>query len=386
MKRILILLLVLLNFGLLHTNAGDSKLELVEVADQAVETVAIETKYDYKKSYEISKKIWELVNKYYYSIVFDKKDEAKIYWDIEKKIVEYNKVSKRNSYYKESTINEFLDYPNNQEIINKLWYHTIKYYNDYSGENSLFLKEHKISLDEIKLNNKVEWLYLWIKVDEFNQNDRYSDKQPTRLKTIYTKYNKDKKVHFTKVNLEKYKWKIKIDISKIIKKIDTKKSYRISFNFYLKKWDNYISLINRNIINYFSFDKYTVKSFLDRKYREETNPRWNYYSNNSARETLEENLNNKLKIIFDKIKSKKTEKEYLSFLETVKTKVITFSSDKEKYDNLVESIIDNNSFNIAYKKYKKYKDQEKIINTLLVFVSNEIYENTLEDTISDFIK
>jgi hypothetical protein len=101
---------------------------------------------------------------------------------------------------------------------------------------------------------------------------------------------------------------------------------------------------------------------------------------------LEENLNNKLKIIFDKIKSKKTEKEYLSFLEIVKTKIITFSADREKYDNLVENIVDNKSFNIAYKKYKRYKDQEKIVNILLVFISNEIYENTLEDTISDFIK
>jgi len=182
----------------------------------------------------------------------------------------------------------------------------------------LFVKEHKISLDEIKINDKIEWLYLWIKIDDFSQNDEYSIKQDWVLKTIYTKYNKDNKVHFTKVDLEKYDWKVKIDISKIIKEIDTKKWYNVSFNFYLKKWDNYISLLNKGITNYFSFDTFTISCVLDRKYREETNPKWKYYSNNSTREKIEENLNNKLKIIFDKIKSKKTEKEYLSFLETVK--------------------------------------------------------------------
>jgi len=41
---------------------------------------------------------------------------------------------------------------------------------------------------------------------------------------------------------------------------------------------------------------------------------------------------------------------------------------------------------MSYKKYKKYRDQEKIVSILLVFISNEIYENTLEDIISDFIK
>jgi len=66
MKKILVLLLVLLNFSLLQTNAGELK------------SAVVETKYDYEKSYEISKKIRDL-DKYYYSIVFEKNDEDKIY-------------------------------------------------------------------------------------------------------------------------------------------------------------------------------------------------------------------------------------------------------------------------------------------------------------------
>ena len=373
LKKIIISLLVLLTFWIWITNAWSEK-KIIE-------------KYDWQKSYQVAREIRELVNKYYYAIIFEKNDEKEIYWNIEKKLVKYNKISKRNVYSKEAKIKDFLDNSNNQEIINTLWYHTIQYsrYNDYSKNSSLFNKEHTIDLSNIKLNNKIEWLYLWIKIDEFEKKDRYNYNLLWKLKSVYTKYDKNKNIHFNKVNLDKYTWKIKINILKIKKEINFEKSYKISLNFYLKKWNNYIALVNSNIIDIFSFDKYTIKDSFSRKYREETNPRGNYYWNNNSQERLEVALNNKLKTIFDKIKSKKTEKEYILFLEGVKGKIINFSSDREKYDNLVKDITNNKTFNIAYKKYKKYKDQEKIINILLVFISNEIYENTLEDTISDFI-
>jgi len=59
MKKILVLLLVLLNFSLLQTNAGELKSAVVETptgTPTGTPTDALEIKYDYEKSYEVSKK------------------------------------------------------------------------------------------------------------------------------------------------------------------------------------------------------------------------------------------------------------------------------------------------------------------------------------------
>ncbi|MDQ7009390.1 MAG: hypothetical protein Q9M94_03815 [Candidatus Gracilibacteria bacterium] len=393
MKKILVILLALLSFSLLQTNAGELKSVITETVSKTA-IKAVEDKYDYEKSYKLFLEINNLVKKYYYSMVFDEGDESEKYIEIEEKIKKLNEYSKlnfqNNRYSKEVTINEFLSNSDNQEIINALGYHSIRYnsYNDSSINNSLFIKEHNIDLSNIKLNDKIDGIYLGMKINRVKKQENDYElkrKLPTiennNLKNIYTKDN-SKEIDFQKIDLKSFDGKINVNISKLVKNLKSDERINVQINLYIKKGDFYISFLKRNINDYFSFDRYTIKNFLDRKHREETNPR----GNPSNIEKLEENLNNKLKTIFDKIKLQKTEEEYISFLETVKTKIITFSNDREKYDKLIENIKDDKSYNIAYKKYKKLKDQEKVVNILLVFISNEILENTLEETISDFIK
>jgi len=61
-------------------------------------------------------------------------------------------------------------------------------------------------------------------------------------------------------------------------------------------------------------------------------------------------------------------------------------NNKDKYEILYSSVVDEKSYNLAYIKYENIKDKEKIIQTLFLFVNEEIYNSQLEDTISEFIK
>ena len=385
MKKLLILVLLSLSFWTTYASYWIEK--VVETAKE------IPTKYDYYKAEKLYKEVSDSVNKYYYNIVFEKWNKDSDYKTIEKKLNEYNKYRKLNSYYKysqEAKVSDIINNVNTQEIINTLWYHTISYnrYDDYSNNNSLFIKEYNISdIKNIKLNDKIDWIYLWLKFDKINIENRYDKRNNNKyLKNIYTKYDNKNWIAFKKIDLEKFDWKIKININKFVKEINKDEIYWISFNFYIKKWDNYIKLIKYNINSTFTFDKYSITRALERKYMEETNPNEVYYRNSSINTKLDEVLNEKLKTIFEKIKNKKTNWEYLAFLENVKSKIIKFTKDREKYTKLVEEVKDEKSFQNAFSKFKKYKKQEKIVNILLVFISNEIYQNTLEDTIKDFIK
>ncbi|MDQ7022885.1 MAG: hypothetical protein Q9M97_05120 [Candidatus Gracilibacteria bacterium] len=84
MKKILVILLALLSFSLLQTNAGELKSVITETVSKTA-IKAVEDKYDYEKSYKLFLEINNLVKKYYYSMVFDEGDESEKYIEIERK-------------------------------------------------------------------------------------------------------------------------------------------------------------------------------------------------------------------------------------------------------------------------------------------------------------
>ena len=397
MKKILALLLITLSFGLLQTNAGESKIELVEKAGYAVKTAPdiVPVKYDYNKTYKLESEITKLVDNYYHAIVFKKWNEQEFYSKASKKFKEYKKMSEWRYWHNKLEFSHFINNPKNQRILNELGYHR-KYVNRYSNnsnDNTFFVKNYDIDLKDIKLNDKVEWLYLWMKVNTYNQ-DKYFQKVQKwglnikKLASVYTKHN-HKEVKFKKIDLETFDWKIKIDISKIIKEFKKWNEYNVAFNFYFKVDDNYVSLLTYSINSNFNFSEYSIQRSFEQKYRKETNPTNNYYYRdrwNSINEKMEEKLNEKLSSIFKKIEAWKTKSEYINFLKLVKSKVIAFTNNRTKYNELYTIVKDQKSYNSAYSKYIKIKDKEKVVNLLLLFITNEIYENELEWTIKDFIK
>lgn len=388
MKKILILLLIALSFNFSQTNAGESKME-----KKIVPT------YSYEKSYKLEKEIMNLSNEYYYAIVFKKWNEQEIYSKASKKFDEYKKMNEGKYWFDSLELSYFMNNPNSQRILNELGYHSkyVDRYGSKTSDDTFFVKNFNIDLKDIKLNDKVEWIYFWMKVNSFEKNeDRLYDdiKKLTpkikNLASVYTKYN-SKEVEFKKIDLDKFDWKVQIDITKIIKKFKEWNQYRVAFNFYFKVGDNYVALLKYNINSSFSFDKYSIQRSFEQKYINETTPIEDYSYNyinksNSVKDKTEEKLNEKLSTIFNKIKEWKTKAEYIKFLKVVKTKVLKFNNNKEKYNELYTLVKDKKSYDSTYSKYLKIKDKEKIVNILLLFINNEIYENDLETTIQDFIK
>ncbi|MDQ7022886.1 MAG: hypothetical protein Q9M97_05125 [Candidatus Gracilibacteria bacterium] len=160
-----------------------------------------------------------------------------------KKLNEYSKLNfQNNRYSKEVTINEFLSNSDNQEIINALGYHSIRYnsYNDSSINNSLFIKEHNIDLSNIKLNDKIDGIYLGMKINRVKKQENDYElkrKLPTiennNLKNIYTKDN-SKEIDFQKIDLKSFDGKINVNISKLVKNLKSDERINVQINLYIK--------------------------------------------------------------------------------------------------------------------------------------------------------
>ena len=276
-----------------------------------------------------------------------------------------------------------MDNIDTKEILKKLKATNIKFDYRYNRESTFFKKNFKIDLSSLLKDDKE--LYIGSKLNNIielrkkEKNDKYETKMGYSVDRLWNIYfwEKIKDLKLEKINYD-FNWNIEIDINDFVKNFKQWDEYQINFTVFIKKGDNYVAIqYPRNV--YFNFNKYAIENSFSNNYNQE----------NSFIEfgpNIQDNLNKKLTEIFNKIKLNKTEKEYLSFLKKVKTKVSTFMNNKEKYEILYSSVIDEKSYNSAYLKYENIKDKEKIIQTLFSFVNEEIYNSQLEDTISEFIK
>jgi len=276
-----------------------------------------------------------------------------------------------------------MDNIDTKEILKKLKATNIKFDYRYNRESTFFKKNFKIDLSSLLKDDKE--LYIGSKLNNIielrkkEKNDKYETKMGYSVDRLWNIYfwEKIKDLKLEKINYD-FNWNIEIDINDFVKNFKQWDEYQINFTVFIKKGDNYVAIqYPRNV--YFNFNKYAIENSFSNNYNQE----------NSFIEfgpNIQDNLNKKLTEIFNKIKLTKTEKEYLSFLKKVKTKVSTFMNNKEKYEILYSSVIDEKSYNSAYLKYENIKDKEKIIQTLFSFVNEEIYNSQLEDTISEFIK
>ena len=382
-NKILIIVLIFLSFWLNQSFAWFEQVD--EIKEET----------NYNKSYKLSLETRKLMNEYYSAMVFEKNDANKIYSKAVSKFEEYKKIRKIISwkYYREIVFKDFIRNTNTDSIIRELWYNKI-YYNSYEDrvKSSFFIKEHNIDLSNIKINEKIDGIYLWMNINRIEKrviNSNLKKELPTfrenYLKNIYIKYN-SKEISFKKIDLEKFDWKININILKLVKNIKKDERINVQINFYIKKWDSYIWMLRYPINDRFSFSEYDIKSSFEQKFSKENNPNYNKYRNNSVQDKINEKLNNKLEFIFNKIKRTKSEKEYITFLKWVRKRIISFNNNINKYKSLTSWITTIDSYNSSYNKFVEIKNKERIVTLLLVFISEEIYKNELEWTISDFIK
>ena len=382
MKKIqnIFTILILISLGISQSYAwyNGNEVKKIDTNNDYIETYIPTMEDEY---YQQTKELKDNITKYYYAKFFKKSDEKELYSKIKMKFDKVKELNKKLKYPRKNLLLEkFMKNTNNREILKELKATNIKFDYRYNRESSFFKKNFKIDLSSLLKDNQE--LYIVSKINNINELKKNINKESKlgyyseNLSNIYF-WEEIKDLKLEKINSD-FNWNIEIDIKDYIKNFKQWDEYEINFTVFIKKGDNYVAIqYPRNV--YFNFNKYAIENSFSNNYNQE----------NSFIEfgpNIQDNLNKKLTEIFNKIKLNKTEKEYLSFLKKVKTKVSTFMNNKDKYEILYSSVVDEKSYNLAYIKYENIKDKEKIIQTLFLFVNEEIYNSQLEDTISEFIK
>ena len=349
----------------------------------------------YKTYYSIVKDFKENVNKYYVALLLWKKEDAnKYYSEAKEKFEKVNSIAKKLNYFRRGNninFDNFLDNVLNVKfVLEKLWIKPINYYsyNDRK-QSSIFEKNHTISLKTILKNKNIDWIYLWTIVRKQKQyfyltKNSYIWKKYKTLKKIYTKNSDKSGVIFKKLD-RKNTITLKINLFDYIKQIDPEESIVIISNIYIKKWNNYISILNYPIYDYFNLSKSYIQYSFEKKYNLEY---WitNSYWKQSLPEVIKNNILKKIDKLFSNLKSKMTTDKYLTLLKKIKSNLIKFKNDTTKYDNLYEWINSIDTYNQKYNQFKKIKNKEEIVNLLLEYISTEILSSNLKWIIIDFMK
>jgi len=349
----------------------------------------------YKTYYSIVKGFKENVNKYYVALLLWKKEDTnKYYSEAKEKFEKVNSIAKKLNYFRRGNninFDNFLDNVLNIKfVLEKLWIKPINYYsyNDRK-QSSIFEKIHTISLKTILKNKNIDWIYLWTIVRKQKQyfyltKNSYIWKKYKTLKKIYTKNSDKSGVIFKKLD-RKNTITLKINLFDYIKQIDPEESIVIISNIYIKKWNNYISILNYPIYDYFNLSKSYIQYSFEKKYNLEY---WitNSYWKQSLPEVIKNNILKKIDKLFSNLKSKMTTDKYLTLLKKIKSNLIKFKNDTTKYDNLYEWINSIDTYNQKYNQFKKIKNKEEIVNLLLEYISTEILSSNLKWIIIDFMK
>jgi len=272
--------------------------------------------------------------------------------------------------------------------------------------NKLLSREYKIKWYE-DISQKT---YILIKVDQRNKNtlmskveyvkweaviDITSDSLPpinisylnSAIIPLYAEWYK-----IIEFDGETSNWEYTIAINKFFDSIDSKSTYDITHWMYIKKWSYYYLISESAYWNYlnqdrFSFNSYDIKSLFERKYREENGiqDRYSYSKVDDRAEVLRENIYSHLDKVFLKYKQWNTSQQYTDILVQVQKNVIDFKKSNSFNDENYKDITSPEKEKIAYAKFKKNKNKLKIVDFLISYLSDEIYKNTLDDTLSDFL-
>ena len=203
-----------------------------------------------------------------------------------------------------------------------------------------------------------------------------------------------------KVDPESFQWDYNIALDKFVTNIEHGRSYTIAHWFYKKQWDNYL-LISKNstyrhgaanlFYSRFELSEYSLKRSFENMYMTE-NGITNYNRYSSSQSSVEkdrvtrEALYTNLDVVFSRYKAKMENSSYIAFLKKVKQRVVDFNNSATK-NSLIDykTIINQDAADSAYEHFKVTKDKLKIVDILISYLSDEIYKNSLEDTLKDFL-
>ncbi len=302
---------------------------------------------------------------------------------------------------------------------------TLEYYlNDYNYQAlklKAWIKEsvttEQINIELFSRKYKVKWyedisekIYIILKLNQksnntaiakvsYSKEEMIVDTASDSLPSVSNKYLNSNIIPLhaqwykvIEVDKESFNWEYTIAINKFVSSINNEDRYSITHWMYIQKWSHYFLISGSRYSRYpnsdrFSFNSYDVKSFFDRKYREENGDqdRYDYSRNDDRKNVLREKIYAHLDNSFHKYKAKRTSKQYVNFLTTVQKKVVLFKKTEKFNEQDYEDITTLEKEKAAYKIFKRNKNKLKIVEFLTSYLSDEIYKNTLDDTLSDFL-
>lgn len=347
-----------------------------------------------------SEEVFNLVEELAYAKIFEPTQVQDILEKIQENIEEFH-INQMNSsfwnylYYHEDVISDYQDgkitfekffekvkldqYADPEKVLSKMWYTQVDL--DYSRyeENTLFTAYHQLEDTSIEMQEQDE-LYFWY---VFAENDAqgndfdYDEWEQKSPKNFYFSWNTDG-IEFKKVDPKDLKEWREFYIFDYIDTIEREKSYMIWYNYYIKRWDDYISLLYGYNDDMFSFESYEILSNFKRDYNYEKWITSSFYRSDDQqdfsiyRSTFEK--------VFAKYKKVKTTEQYGALLEKVKALALK-KIDSVNYDNITDTVIDEKSYDIAYMEYKRLAIKEEILKALLYFIHTEVVKSWVAATI-----